>query len=63
MGPHEQCTDTDPEAHAGEPVDDGWDEPRWAPDEDATHTPIINPSAFDDFEPIPLQPAPGEADG
>lgn len=26
MRPHEECTDTDPEAHAGEPVDDGWDE-------------------------------------
>jgi hypothetical protein len=24
MGPHKECTDTDPELFAGEPVDDGW---------------------------------------
>lgn len=27
MKPHEECTDTHPEANAGEPVDDGWDPP------------------------------------
>lgn len=58
------CTDGNPEDHAGEPVDDGWQKPRWNPDDNLLHNPPPpDPHAFDDVVPRRLPRLPEEVTG